>query len=72
MASSRIGRPSLQTVYLFIPNFRIKSFLNSIFKNQAYEIFTFIHNKVKNGSDNFWNIETVIELKKFLESIKSF
>lgn len=66
MTSSSCSRSFLQTVYVYIPSFRIKTFLNKIFAGQAGEIFDFIYNKVKNGSDNFWNIETIIELREYI------
>lgn len=71
MTSSRIGRPLFQTVYLYIPNFRIKSLFNQVFKLHPEEIFSFIYIKVKNGSDNLWNIETLIELKQFIDKMEN-
>ena len=41
--------------------------MNKIFDRQAGEIFEFIYNKVKNGSDNVWNVETIVELRRQIE-----
>jgi hypothetical protein len=38
LGSSNLGR-SVQTVYVEVPSFRIKTFLNKIFESQAGEIF---------------------------------
>ena len=44
------AKPLFQRVNLYIPNLKIRSFFNRIFKIQAEEIFDFIYAKVKNGS----------------------
>ena len=59
--TSTINKP--RKIFLYIPNYRIKDFLNRIFKRQTEEIFNFIYMQVKNGLDNCWNIETIIDLR---------